>query len=96
MTNMDNDIIEIYFKLISRYKGLIKFKNWDSKYEKTSRNHIYKMLSNMENCKTIDKMAKFIEFIQEILSSFGIINVNEERLLTKKLFKNVYKQYNII
>jgi len=100
MTNMDNEIIEIYLELISRYKGLIEYKTWDSKYKKTSKEHIYKMLLDIEinydNYKTIDKISRFIGFIQGVLSSFGIIDVDEERILTRKLFQNIYKKYNIV
>jgi len=87
---------KIYKELSKKYLKKIENKEWNAISEKTSKKHIEKMLKELPNLNmSIDKSSRFLGFIQGVLCAYGIIDVDQERNETRKLFQKYYKENQI-
>jgi len=81
------NIRQVNRHLFDRYNEILKDRNFLGP-EKTDSEHIKWMISEVD-CDNweIDKISRWLGFIQGVLVCNGILNVDEERNYTRPLFK---------
>jgi hypothetical protein len=83
------DIFRIYQTLLEDEKTVLKYPEYTKEY---LLNFCKKAL---EEKMTVDKLSRWLGFIQGVLIMNGVLEQEQERTRTRGIFQEIYKKYNI-
>jgi hypothetical protein len=89
-------IKDVTIQLFQRYKSIIEEKYPEEDGDETSLNHLKWMCDHVLNSDMpIDKMSRWLGFVQGLLTAKKIISVEEERNFSRPLFHQAYENEDI-
>ena len=89
----DNPIVQANIEIVRRYNTLIQ----TSKIESSLKHRLLSMgihlISNPD--MHLDKQSRWLGFIQGVLFSNNLLDINEERDITRPLFHSAYRELDM-
>jgi len=92
----DNEIIDANQKLFIRYLEIIKH-NQIPKIGQIDKDYLIKFCDlAIKKPMQSDKSSRWLGFVQGILFTLNLIDIEEERSVSRELFHEIYNKFNII
>ena len=88
-------LIKAHQELFRRYNHIAQNNKNKMPSEQVYRIHMMGIHAISHDDMYLEKMSEWVGFIQGILYSNGIINIDKERKLSEKLLKDAYKEMKV-
>jgi hypothetical protein len=95
---LEQELIKSTQDIFRTYQTLLEDEKTGLKYPEYTKEYLLNFCKKAleEKKMTVDKLSRWLGFIQGVLIMNGVLEQEQERTRTRAIFQEIYKKYNII